>query len=479
MRFVDLLTSEHSKRLPYVRIKSVELTNFKSVKHGLINILGKETVPYDTESSILGLYGQNGSGKSVLVEALSMVRGLMFGYKLGSSFANYIDVNADYSLICVQFEFQYTNGITAPVEYSFKVNRLKDKDTRSIQTSQEVSAARSHVAISEEVIKTTIYPDGKVGRLHTIVDTKDSVFAGDTCIREYFGDNYDSVRDELVYLKRKCAEESRSFVFSPDLAELLHSDGLNKEYTEVLSELSLFATRYLFVISTRTSAFAQLRQGVPVNIPSVYGPILLNDRTPIQTDTAKYIDEVFSELSSIVATIIPDLKLVLEKIPTKNENGDDAMYLNLMSVRGDKKIPFDNESDGIIKIVSILADFVFVFNNWSATLVIDEFDAGVFEYLLGELLEIFEEYGKGQLIFTSHNLRPLEIIDKKFIWFTTSDPENRYCKLKNVGASNNLRDMYLKTVQLGDTDIEFYKKIKAFKIVKAIKAVAKEPENEV
>lgn len=36
-------------------------------------------------------------------------------------------------------------------------------------------------------------------------------------------------------------------------------------------------------------------------------------------------------------------------------------------------------------------------------------NGGIFEYLLGELLNIISEKGKGQLIFTSHNLRPLEI----------------------------------------------------------------------
>ena len=40
--------------------------------------------------------------------------------------------------------------------------------------------------------------------------------------------------------------------------------------------------------------------------------------------------------------------------------------------------------------------------------MIDEFDSGIYEYLLGELLEIMNESAKGQFVFTSHNLRPLE-----------------------------------------------------------------------
>ena len=48
------------------------------------------------------------------------------------------------------------------------------------------------------------------------------------------------------------------------------------------------------------------------------------------------------------------------------------------------------ESEGIIKIVSILNVLIQAFGNSSICLVIDELDAGIFEYMLGELLDIFK-----------------------------------------------------------------------------------------
>ena len=65
-------------------------------------------------------------------------------------------------------------------------------------------------------------------------------------------------------------------------------------------------------------------------------------------------------------------------------------------------------------------------------MAIDELDSGIFEYLLGEILRIISEKGKGQLIFTSHNLRPLETIDKGFVAFTTTNVNNRYIRFSNV-----------------------------------------------
>ena len=79
------ISKEHSQRLPFVRIRKIELKNFKGVVHGVIELnCAKEFVPYNTKSDILGLYGQNGSGKSSLVEAITMVKGIMGGYKMGA-----------------------------------------------------------------------------------------------------------------------------------------------------------------------------------------------------------------------------------------------------------------------------------------------------------------------------------------------------------------------------------------------------------
>ncbi len=69
---------------------------------------------------------------------------------------------------------------------------------------------------------------------------------------------------------------------------------------------------------------------------------------------------------------------------------------------------------------------------------------------MGEILKIISEKGKGQLIFTSHNLRPLETIDKDFIVFTTTNPYNRYICLTNVKPNNNLRDFYYRDLIVDD-----------------------------
>ena len=90
------------------------------------------------------------------------------------------------------------------------------------------------------------------------------------------------------------------------------------------------------------------------------------------------------------------------------------------------------------------------------TVAIDELDSGIFEYLLGELMRIISEHGKGQLIFTSHNLRPLETLDKRFVAFTTVNPNNRYIRFTNIKTTNNLRDFYYRDIILGEQEEPVY-----------------------
>ena len=138
------------------------------------------------------------------------------------------------------------------------------------------------------------------------------------------------------------------------------------------------------------------------------------------------------------------------------ENGKVGNRIQLMSLKNNKEIPLQYESEGIKKIISILQLLIVVYNQSSITVAIDELDAGVFEYLLGEILRIISEKGKGQLIFTSHNLRPLETIDRGFIAFTTTNPLNRYIRMSNVKDNNNLRDFYYRDIVLGEQSEEVY-----------------------
>ena len=142
------------------------------------------------------------------------------------------------------------------------------------------------------------------------------------------------------------------------------------------------------------------------------------------------------------------------------------------------QLPLKYESEGIKKITSILHLLIAAYNNPSITLAIDELDSGIFEYLLGELLRVIQNSGKGQLIFTSHNLYPLETLKSRSIVFTTTNANDRYTRFKNVGNTSNLRSMYLREVVLGgNDDVTLYEDTSMSEIAHAMRIVNKRMED--
>ncbi len=142
------------------------------------------------------------------------------------------------------------------------------------------------------------------------------------------------------------------------------------------------------------------------------------------------------------------------------------------------EIPIRMESEGIIKLISILNALILAFGNPSICLAIDELDAGIFEYMLGELLDIFNKSAKGQLIFTSHNLRALEMLDKENIMFSTVNPMNRYIHMKNVRETNNMRNLYIRSITLGGQDEVIYEETDSLKIARAFRKAGRGIHND-
>ena len=109
------------------------------------------------------------------------------------------------------------------------------------------------------------------------------------------------------------------------------------------------------------------------------------------------------------------------------------------------------------------------YNNLGVTLAIDELDSNIYEHLLGELLRIMKDSGQGQLIFTSHNLRPLEVLDPSFAIFTTADPQKRYIRPFNIKSSDNLRLLYFRDITLGSDSEELRQEISSIEIAHAMR----------
>ena len=452
---------------PIVRLSSLQLTNIKNVKKGTIympNTVNK--ILSADKAEILGIYGQNGSGKTAIVDALYFLQKVMIGVDLDQSLEDYMDMDSDTAEIFADFNL-FMNGIVFEIGYRLSLSR----EEKVVVISRETLSG----AKNENGIRTnkTVFMDYQRDQTNTI-------FKPQKRLDEILEENKDIKTDLIV--ARKMAEKSNcSYIFGESSRDIFCREYKNgfQQFSVIISSLFEFALKDLFVIRNTHSGVISANFVLPMAFRiendnmGAKGDFTVSLTEPILVDEERknLLETIVEQINIVLYTIIPGLQVTIKNYGKQSlDDGEEGWKLELMSKReGMKEIPIRMESEGIIKIISILNALIQAFGNPSICLVIDELDSGIFEYMLGELLDIFKKSAKGQLIFTSHNLRALEMIDKESIMFSTTNPDNRYIHMKNVRESNNLRNMYIRSITLGGQSEEIYEETDSLKIARAFR----------
>lgn len=448
-----------------VRLESISIQNFKNVKSGQLSFANNRK---SFRTSILGLYGQNGSGKTALIDAIELLQLALKGQSIPAKFADYINVEAGFAALHYEFTVSGEN-MKYQAFYDFKLHAEKIEASQNTVVSENEETHYKAV-IADELLSYS-YEDksGKLRKSPLIDTTSPKIFAPAGKYSCLIGKNKDTAMSLMVE-KKVALGASRSFVFSRELLTAMRSNmsGLtNAEYQRhmlLIESLVRYGNFELFVINTANSGIISMNM-LPLSFKyengtnAAVGNILipLEEAVPIPEEAVAMVEHVITNMNVVLSQIVPGLTIRIEKLGEMVfANGKKGVKVQLMSLKNKKAIPLKYESEGIKKIISILQLLIVVYNRTSITVAIDELDAGVFEYLLGELLRIISEKGKGQLLFTSHNLRPLETLDRGFIAFTTTNPSNRYIRMSNLKDNNNLRDFYFRDIILGEQSEEVY-----------------------
>lgn len=318
--------------------------------------------------------------------------------------------------------------------------------------------------IFNEILSSSYQCGEKKYRFNRIVDTgTEDVFVPQNKYSQLVGGSQ-KVRTNLLTDKKFTAATSRSFVFSRELLDVIRTNCKEQYLLDLFESLIWFGNYELFVINTANSGLIAM-DALPLAFQyensgkASTGRLMikLDGASLIPQDALELVNHVVASMNVVLPQLVPGLTIGIRNLGTELfQNGATGAKIQLISCKNSKEIPLRYESDGIKKIISILQLLIVVYNKPSITVAVDELDAGVFEYLLGEILRIISERGKGQLIFTSHNLRPLETLDSGFIAFTTTNPENRYIRMSNVKTNNNLRDFYYRDIVLGEQNEAVY-----------------------
>lgn len=459
-----------------VRLASLTIKNIKNVKKGTV------VMPLDGgkmgkmgKSEILGIYGQNGSGKTAVVDTLYFLQRIMIGEELDQSISDYIDTDSPDAEINVEFKMFDKSAL---YEIGYYIH---------------LSKGDNGVFIEREYLNCAINQGDTRSPKNIFMDYQrsenDSVFTPQKRLEELIGKDKD-LKTDLIVAKKLAEKSGCSYIFGESSRDIFFNN-MTKEfgkYSKVIHSLFAFALKDLFVIKSSHSGVISANFLLPMAFRvekervGMKGDFAVPLTEPVVLDKERkeLLDDIVGQINTVLYTIIPEMSIGIKDYGKQAlDSGEDGWKVELMSIRGEKKpIPIRMESEGIIKIVSILNVLILAFANPSICLVVDELDSGIFEYMLGELLDVFEKDAKGQLIFTSHNLRALEMLNKESIMFSTANPDNRYIHMKNVKETNNLRSMYIRSITLGGQEETIYEETDSLKIARAFRKAGRRLLNE-
>jgi predicted ATPase len=444
------------------RINYIELNNFQNVAHGKIEMPRTQNgEPFSRRADIVGIYGQNGSGKTAVINALKYAQTLMRGQALDKDSAQRIMNGKDEASVTIAMSLN-CEMLRSQAYYTFRMKRENGNTAvlsgEVLKLVHECKGEFTRKAVYMEYTPQGERPFTPRKRYDDFIRRMNECNSQDGRVNQ----NY-SPELEIELARRIAVKENRSFIFSKDMLDIFKKYMVDEHALAILSMVN-YALENIVILGEAGILLPDLQYAMfhmwkeCEDSLRFHQTAFMNLGSPQIMREEQYgqFQKSFEIMNIVLDKLVPGLKADMIDLGSElDKEGKRCKRVEFVSVRNGTKIPMRYESAGIVKIVSMLQMLIEAYSNPGMFLAIDELDSCVHEYLLGELLSVMQE-GKGQLLFTAHNLRPLEVLGKESVVFSTSNPENRYVRFRNIKPTNNLRDSYIRAINLGGQAEELY-----------------------
>ncbi|WP_297487865.1 AAA family ATPase [uncultured Cetobacterium sp.] len=423
-------------------INSIRMINFKNISDSTV----------DFKSNISGIYGPNGSGKTTIIEGISLLK----------SFFGMGDTHSDYSIKDDSLSDIIKKGeekaeLSMELQYEdiiFKIGVIFER-----KELNEVVVLKEYMEYKENK------PRQKYKNLFTVENTSDG-FLPKIFIEKSKKDQFGYFQKNLFkknntsfqsLIKKMNEFKSFFFILENEYSRLIEGNMEDNILNNIMINWKILsmALKSINIITLKDQAICNMTYAIPIY--SENKCIYLDKRENL------YFENIYEEIKKAVENInklfplfIPGVKVICEgEIKLESDIGT-KYAVNIYIERNGNKIDIFKESTGTIKLFSILSAIIQILKNEYSSLIIDELDVHVFEYLLAFILSKLSSRIKGQLVFTSHNLLPMEKLDRNSIILSTTVSEEdskgntiekviyTYFKGK-ISHTTNLRLKYLRS----------------------------------
>ena len=364
----------------FVRLQDIIIQDFKNVQYGQLSF---ENNRKNYDASILGLYGQNGSGKTSLIDAMLLLKYALCGQAVPEYFADYVNINAEYATLTYTFKVVNNEDDTEyKLIYSFNIKKDVEEN---INTNGIINNQKYKTVIFNEKLKLAYEHNQEKVKLSTIINTKSEteIFTPKSKYNILVGTNKKLVMD-LMVAKKMTALSSMSFIFSRQFLDIIRKNCSDKNYLFAIESLVDYGNNELFIINVVNSGLINMNT-LPINFKYEEKASLalgnlaipLNDSVLIPEKMLDVLKKVIDDMNIVLKQIVPGLTIEIYELGMElSKDNHKNVRIQFMSNKNDKQIPLKYESEGIKKIISVLQLLIVVYNQPSITVAIDELEIG-------------------------------------------------------------------------------------------------------
>ncbi|AOZ95458.1 AAA family ATPase [Butyrivibrio hungatei] len=395
---------------------SYEVGGIKCIKDDLKISFYKKNVSKDDDTKkyhVKGIYGMNGTGKTGIITSVKILKGLISqpNYLMNPLVQKHLSelINKSNDTLHIATEFlvdlktlknTYLYDVTiSKNEYGYYISREQIEQRKALSRNSEyktvVTVENGEITYLDDLVDEDFKKE--------LVDTTKNLLNKSTLASIFYAKlNSYAITEEML---NNDVDKADVVFLSLMILELL--GGHISVYLDD-------SDKHLQYLCFEDADQADNKQE---EVRKALGNYLQIERS----DTYNYLfpsttlvhKEQFSEYKRAVGQLEKFLKkfkddLVAIDIDAKEDHDSYACRLNMRYDGYSVNTEF--ESTGIKKLIELYMYFKRMVNG--DIVFIDEFDSNLHDVYLCALLEYLMEYGEGQLIFTTHNVGPMSVLQK-------------------------------------------------------------------
>ena len=327
-------------------------------------------------SNVKGIFGPNGIGKTSIIKGMDILRKISLN-------DNYL--TNDFNLIILD-KIINKKIEKASLEIEFLVIDEKKKKSRYVHSiTIAITSPKEIKILFENIKKKDPNTDQVVGEILI----ENGIIKNDSLHK-------DDLKSEIVDITKNLLEK-RSIVniVKPSVLKSIDLEKIRYFYRKLHIKIDREDSHLGYALMDNP-----LKDDIPFN-DSIgnYDMIISKNNLPIFEDYLRRMTE-----------FLKIFKPNLRNIEYEKKEGKEEYYINILFVYDDYKVNYEFESMGIKNLFSLFTYFRALSED--EVVVIDEIDTSIHDIYLNKLIEFFAVDGKGQLVFTAHNITLLQTLKK-------------------------------------------------------------------